>query len=107
MPDSQIDPAPELTHANTVRTVRLYVCYGTFGGDHHACARAYNALRAAGHQPEIVRTFGCYGTDRFFARRRKVKDLTGNYKVPTLVLDDGTIVDESQMIAEWATANPA
>ena len=87
--------------------MKLYVCYGTIGGRHHACARAHDALREAGHRPEVVRTYGCYGTDRFFAGRRGVKELTGNYKVPTLVLDDGTIVDESQKIGEWAAANPA
>lgn len=88
--------------------MRLYICYGTFGPvAHHACARARKALEAAGHQPQIVRTFGCYGTDRFFAGRREVKRLTGSYKVPTLVLDDGTVIDESQNIAAWAAANHA
>jgi glutathione S-transferase len=88
--------------------VQLFVCYGTFGpADRHACAKAYTALEEAGHRPEVVRTFGCYGTDRLFNGRREVKRLTGNYKVPTLVLDDGTVVDESQNIAAWATANPS
>jgi Glutathione S-transferase, N-terminal domain len=87
--------------------VRLYVCYGTVGGRRHACARAHDALRDAGHEPEVVRTYGCYGTDRFFSGRRRVKELTGNYKVPTLVLDEGTVIDESAKITEWAAANPA
>ena len=87
--------------------VRLYVCYGTFGpADHHACARAYKALEAGGHKPEVVRTYGCYGTDRLFPGRREIKRLTGTYKVPTLVLDDDTIIDESQNIVAWAIANP-
>jgi glutathione S-transferase len=55
----------------------------------------------------VVRTYGCYGTDRFFSGRRMIKDLTGSFKVPTLILDDGTIVDESRAIVEWAEANPA
>jgi glutathione S-transferase len=87
--------------------MKLYICYGTFGGEHHACARAHKALREAGHEPEVVKTYGCYGTDRFFSGRREVKDMTGNYKVPTLVLDDGTVVDESQAIVDWAGAHPA
>jgi hypothetical protein len=88
--------------------VRLYVCYGTFGpADHHACAKAFKAVEAAGHKPEVVKTYGCYGTDRFFSGRREIKRLTGNYKVPTLVLDDHTVIDESQIIADWAAANPA
>ena len=55
----------------------------------------------------MLRTFGCYGTDRFFKGRREIKRLTGSYKVPTLVLDDGSVVDESTNILAWADANPA
>jgi hypothetical protein len=88
--------------------MRLYVCYGTFGpAARHPCARAYEALKAAGHTPEVVRTGGCYGTDRLFPRRREIKRLTGSYKVPTLVLDDGTVVDVSDNIVAWAGENPA
>jgi hypothetical protein len=81
----------------------LYVCYGTFGpAERHPCAKAHRALIAAGHRPTVIRTYGCYGTDRFFSGRRAIKNLTGNYKVPTLVLDDGTVIDESQRIVAWA-----
>ncbi len=84
----------------------LYVCYSTIGpANHHPCAKAYRALRDAGHDPKVIRTYGCYGTDRFFSGRRAIKELTGNYKVPTLVLDDGSVIDESQRIADWATQN--
>ncbi len=86
--------------------MKLYICYATFGGEHHACARAHRALREAGHEPEVERTYGCFRTDRFWPGRREVKDMTGNYKVPTLVLDDGTVVDESQKIVDWAGAHP-
>jgi hypothetical protein len=88
--------------------MKLYVCYGgTFRPDRHPCGNAYEALAAAGHQPEVVRTHGCFGTDPLFSGRREVKRLTGNYKVPTLILDDGTIVDNSKNIIAWAKANPA
>jgi len=88
--------------------MELYVCYGTFGpAERHACAKAYRALAAAGHQPKVVRTYGCYGTDRFFSGRRAIKRLTGSYKVPALMLDDGSVIDESQNIVAWAKANPA
>jgi hypothetical protein len=33
--------------------------------------------------------------------------MTGNFKVPTLVLDDGSVIDESRKIADWAAAHPA
>jgi hypothetical protein len=86
----------------------LYVCYGTFGpAERHPCAKAYRALTAVGLQPEVIRTYGCYGTDRFFSGRRAIKNLTGNYKVPTLVLDDGTVIDESQHIVAWAMKQTA
>jgi hypothetical protein len=87
--------------------MKLYVCYGTFGpAKHHPCARAHRALIAAGHAPEVVRTYGCYGTDRLFRGRCAVKRMTGNFKVPTLELDDGTVVDESGQIVAWAVAHP-
>jgi len=86
--------------------VTLYVCYGTFGpAEHHACARAHNALRAAGYSPQITKTYGCYGTDRLFKGRRSVKRITGNFKVRTLALDDGSLIDGSHEIVAWAAAN--
>jgi len=36
-----------------------------------------------------------------------VQELTGNRWVPTLVLDDGTVIDTSPRIVDWAAANPA
>ena len=87
--------------------MKLYVCYGTFASaDRHPCAKALIALQAAGHDPEVVRTYGCFGTDRFFAGRREVKRLTGSYEVPTLLLDDGAIIDGSDNIADWASRHP-
>lgn len=83
--------------------MELYVCYGTFGpSSHHACAKAHAALRASGHRPAVTRVYGCFGTDRFFGGRRKVKELTGNFKVPTLVLGDGSVIDGSDNIVAWA-----
>jgi glutathione S-transferase len=87
--------------------MRLYVCYGTFAPQGHPCGKAYAALTAAGHDPEVVRTFGCYRTDPLFPGRRKVKRMTGNYKVPTLELDDGTVIDDSSNIIAWAESHPA
>jgi Glutathione S-transferase, N-terminal domain len=87
--------------------VKLYVCYGTYGDANHPCGKAHKALKAAGHEPEVIKTYGCFGSDRFWNRRQAIKEMTGNYKVPTLVLDDGTIVDESQNIVDWAAAHRA
>jgi hypothetical protein len=86
--------------------VKLYVCYGTYDW-HHPCGRAYKALEAAGYEPEVIKSYGCFGTDRLWKACRAIKEMTGNYKVPTLVLDDGSIIDESQNIIDWAAAHPA
>jgi hypothetical protein len=93
--------------------VKLYVCYGTFhsprpGG--HPCRNAYSALKGAGHEPELVRSYGVGLLPGVLNRtrgRREVNELTGNRWVPTLLLDDGTVVDGSREIVDWALANPA
>jgi len=91
----------------------LFVCYGTFpvpmrpGG--HPCANAYNALREAGHDPEVERVYGFGGLPDALngPRRREIKQLTGQPWVPVLVLDDGTVIQDSKKIVAWAQANPA
>ena len=93
--------------------MKLYVCWGTFptprpGG--HPCANAYHALRDAGYEPQVVKAYGLGMLPGFFNQtsgRREVQELTGNRMVPTLVLDDGTVIDESKAIVEWARGNPA
>jgi hypothetical protein len=88
--------------------MRLYVCWGTFptprpGG--HPCANAHQALREAGYEPEVVRSYGLAPLPGIFNQtrgRREVQELTGNRWVPTLVLDDGTFIDGSREIVDWA-----
>jgi hypothetical protein len=93
--------------------VKLYVCYGTFtttprpGG--HPCGNAYRALRDAGHHPEVVRSYGLGWLPEALNRtagRRRAKELTGNSWVPVLELDDGTAIDGSHAIIEWASTHP-
>jgi hypothetical protein len=93
--------------------MKLYVCYGTFrsprpGG--HPCGNAYRALRDAGHDPEVIRSYGLGMLPGIFNRtrgRRDVKRLTGSYMVPVLVTDDDEVVADSRRIEEWARAHPA
>jgi hypothetical protein len=93
--------------------VKLYVCWGTFptprpGG--HPCANAYNALKTAGHSPEVIKSYGFAPLPPALNRtrgRREVQELTGNRWVPTLLLDDGSVIDGSGDIVAWAKANPA
>ncbi len=89
--------------------MRLYVCYGTFqtprpGG--HPCKAAYDALREAGYEPEVVRTYGLGPLPAITPGRKEVKRLTGQTWVPALVTDDGEAIHESQAIVAWAQAHP-
>ena len=94
--------------------MKLYVCWGTFntpivGG--HACADAYEALREAGHAPEVVKSYGARVLPDAVANRssgrQAAKRLSGSSTVPVLELDDGAAVYDSKRIAEWARENPA
>ena len=94
--------------------MKLYVCWGTFpspvrpGG--HPCANAYNALRKAGHDPEVIKSYGLAilpGPFNATDGRREAKRLTGKYTVPVLVTDDGEVVSDSKNIVAWAEKNPA
>ncbi len=92
--------------------MKLYICYGTWkpaprpGG--HPCGTAYHALVDAGHEPQVIRTYGLGllpGIFNWTPGRREVKRLTGNYWVPVLVTDEGAVIQGSREIAEWASAN--
>jgi hypothetical protein len=90
--------------------MKLYVCYGTFptprpGG--HPCKTAYDALKQAGYEPEVVRTYGFAPLPDFTPGRKEVKRLTGQSWVPVLVTDDGEAINESKAIVAWAKSHPA
>jgi hypothetical protein len=93
--------------------MKLYVCWGTFstprpGG--HPCANAHSALKDAGYDPEVIKSYGFAPLPGVFNRTRgrmEVQELTGNRWVPALVLDDGSVIDGSKEIVDWARANPA
>jgi len=94
--------------------MKLYVCYGTFtttprpGG--HPCGKAYKALKDAGHDPEVIKSYGLAALPEFLNKtrgRQEVKELTGDVTVPVLVTDSGEVVRESKDIVAWAKAHPA
>jgi hypothetical protein len=93
--------------------MKLYVCYGTWrkaGPRTHPCGLACEALKDAGHDPDVIRSYGLGllpGIFNFTPGRREVKRLTGKYWVPVLVTDDGTVVKGSKWIKEWAQVHPA
>ena len=95
--------------------MKLYVCFGTWkpaprpGG--HPCGNAYHALREAGHEPELIKSYGLTMLpDTPFNQtdgRKEAKRLTGSSTVPVLVTDEGEVVADSKKIVEWAKKNPA
>ena len=92
--------------------MKLFICWGLFGtpGSGHPCRNAHDALRAAGHDPEVVRCFGWGLLPSWFNRtagRREVRRLTGSDWVPALVTEDGEVVQGSDAIAEWARRSRA
>jgi len=95
--------------------VKLYVCYGTWtagGAVHrHPCGEAHRAVLAAGYVPQVIRSYGLGlipGAVNALTRgRRDVKELTGNYWVPLLVTDEGTAIQGSAKIIDWARTHPA
>ena len=105
--------SPREPRSEMIPGMRLYVCYGTFqtprpGG--HPCHNAYEALREAGYDPEVKRSYGFGALPKFLNAtpgRREVRRLTGNDWVPLLVTDEGETVQGSQEIAAWARENPA
>jgi hypothetical protein len=95
--------------------MKLYVCYGTWTAGapvhRHPCGEAHRALVNAGHAPEVIRSYGLGllpgAVNALTPGRRAVKELTGNYWVPALVTDDGTVIQGSAKIIAWARAHPA
>src|SRR5580700_9249124 len=83
---------------------KLYVCHIDDGGPpQHACRRAQRALVESGHDfdKEIAgrgRLFGLFTK----GRRPRLKELSGQEKLPVLELEDGTTISGSQNIIEWA-----
>ena len=90
--------------------MKLYICWGTFpsprpGG--HPCRNAYQALQDAGHDPELVKSYGLGALPAVTSGRNEVQRLTGQKWVPVLVLDDGEVIQDSKEIVAWAQENPA
>ena len=90
--------------------MKLYICWGLFKTPRpgHPCRNAYDALRAAGHDPEVVKSYGWGLLPAFLNRsrgRREIRELTGRSWCPVLVTDDGRVVQGSQDIRAWAAGN--
>jgi hypothetical protein len=98
--------------------MKLYVCWGTFPVPWprrgpswrpaaHPCKRAHDAMREAGYAPDVVRVYSFGGLPNITRGRREVQRLTGQRRVPVLLLPDGSPICGSDSIVAWARANPA
>jgi hypothetical protein len=85
----------------------LYVCHIDEGGPPpHACKRAQKALRGAGHDFEKIvfargKLFGLFTK----GRRPELKALSGQEQLPVLMLPDGSTINGSASVIEWARAH--
>jgi glutathione S-transferase len=90
--------------------MKLYICWGTFPNPlrpgNHPCRNAYQALKEAGHDPELVKSYGLAGLPAVTEGRKEAKRLTGSSMVPVLVTDDGEVIQDSKKIAAWAREHP-
>jgi len=87
----------------TAQAPTLYVCHGDDGGPRiHPCRRVQEALREAGIEYEKV--VAAHGNPIPFLRkgsREGLRAATGETKLPTLKLADGTVITHSRAIFAW------
>jgi Glutathione S-transferase, N-terminal domain len=81
----------------------LYVCHGDQGGPKmHPCRRVQEALQAKGVEYEKV--VAAHGSPIPFLRkgsRDELQEATGDKKLPTMKLPDGTVLKHSRDILSW------
>jgi len=87
----------------------LYVCHGDDEGPRvHPCRRVQEALRSAGIEYEKV--IAAHGNPIPFLRkgsREELRRATGDTKLPTLKLPDGTTITHSRRILAWIAEHRA
>jgi glutathione S-transferase len=81
----------------------LFVCHGDDGGPRlHPCRRVQEALREANIDYDTV--VAAHGSPIPFLRkgsREELRAQTGDTKLPTLKLPDGTVLMNSKAILAW------
>jgi glutathione S-transferase len=86
----------------------LYVCHGDEGGPRmHPCRRVQEAMHAKGIAYEKV--IAAHGSPIPFLRkgsRDELQQATGDTKLPTLKLPDGTVITHSRAILAWVEEQP-
>lgn len=96
----------QVTQASNHQTVQpptLYVCHGDDGGPRiHPCRRVQEAMREAGIEYEKI--VAAHGNPIPFLRkgsREELRAATGETKLPTLKLADGSVITHSRGIFAW------
>jgi Glutathione S-transferase, N-terminal domain len=86
----------------------LYVCHGDDGGPRiHPCRKVQEAMRARGL--EYRKVIAGHGSPIPFLRkgsRAELRAATGDDKLPTLKLADGTVIKKSGAILAWVKRQP-
>jgi len=81
----------------------LYVCHGDEGGPRmHPCRRVQEAFHDAGIEYDKV--IGGHGSPIPFLRkgsRDELEAATGSRRLPTLKLEDGSVLTHSREILGW------
>jgi hypothetical protein len=89
-------------------TPTLFVCHGDDGGPRvHPCRRVQEAMRAKDIDYEKV--IAGHGNPIPFLRkgsRDELRAATGDDKLPTLKLPDGTVIKHSRAILAWIKQQP-
>ncbi|MDO9355712.1 MAG: glutathione S-transferase N-terminal domain-containing protein [Solirubrobacteraceae bacterium] len=88
----------------------LYTCFAKgVGGALHPCAVAKNALDDAGLTYELKTVGGLKNVPftTFGGKREEIRRLSGQERVPILVLDDGSVITGSKKIKTWAQEHAA
>lgn len=93
--------------------MKLYICWTLFeipGKRGHPCTYAHDKLVENGHDPKLIKSYGWNKLPKPFnlaKGRRVARKLTGKEDVPLLVFDDGTWIQGSREIGNWAKEHPA
>lgn len=86
----------------------LYVCHGDEGGPRiHPCRRVQEAMKAK--RIEYDKVIAGHGSPLPFLRkgsRDALAAATGDRKLPTLKLPDGTVLKHSKAILGWVAQQP-
>ena len=100
---AQVEQQATQAGDQTAQAPTLYVCHGDDGGPRvHPCRRVQEALHEAGIDYEKV--VAAHGNPIPFLRkgsREKLRAATGETKLPTLKLADGTVLAHSRAIFAW------